>query len=94
MSTLRIFPFEAKSTTGFNPDLGYSYYFSFENKDNSFFDKLCPYLEHCEGSCCLGSKKISSQKNGATIFNNNEKEKEYNLMVSKSLILFISNDSI
>ena len=88
MSTLRILPFESESATGFNQNIGPTYYFSFQNKGNTFFDKLCPYLDHCEGNCCLGLSHGISQKNAAKLsnkeggsFNVNESEDSFRVSI-------------
>ena len=89
MSTLRILPFESESAAGFNQNLGSTYYFSFANKGNTFFDKLCPYLDYCEGSCCIGlpQKNASklSNKNGGS-FNVNENENSFRVSTLIHLI--------
>ena len=88
MSTLRILPFESESATGFNQNIGSTYYFSFQNKGNTFFDKLCPYLDHCEGNCCLGLSHGIPQKNAAKLsnkeggsFNVNESEDSFRVSI-------------
>ena len=51
MSTIRICPFTSNSSSNSSSTSG-SYYFSFVNKDNPFQEKLCPYVQHPEGSIC------------------------------------------
>ena len=64
MSTIRICPSSSNSSSTSG-----SYYFSFLNKDNCFLEKLCPYVQHPEGSICASKVHDNQGKKARKIYN-------------------------
>ena len=93
MRTLRIYSCQSDSTNNFNFNLCSSYYFSFENMNNSLFDKLCPYLEHCVGSASNSTpeKNGSNYSNGDRSMKGNECEQHDSFGVCKNIQTYRSN---
>ena len=86
MRTLRIYSCQSDSTNNFNFNLSSSYYFSFENMNNSLFEKLCPYLDHCVGSSSNSTPEKNGPKysNGDRSMNGNEGEQNDTFGVCKT----------
>ena len=87
MSTLRIYSCESDSTSNFNFNLCSSYYFSFENTNNSLFDKLGPYLEYSLGSCFIHTPENNqlNYSTGDKSLNGNANEQNDELGVCKNI---------
>ena len=85
MRTLRIYSCESDSTNNINFNLCSSYYFSFENMNNSLFDKLCPYLDYfvASSSNSTPGKNGLKYSNGDRSMNDNEGEQKDTFGVRK-----------